>query len=145
MSQQVDTKFSTGRIRFNFADDDGEVFASCLINPTDIELAERWQHVSDEIDKISKTVQGASGEHTIADVREINDKIEQLIEDALGYEGAKDELFGHISATTISPDGTMFATCIVNRICEVLTPELTKRRRAMQTAAEKYTAKYEAE
>ena len=44
---KANKKFNTGVIRFEFEDEDGEVFSSFRMNPTDVNLVKRAEEVSE--------------------------------------------------------------------------------------------------
>lgn len=132
-------QFNTGLIKFTFTDENGEVFSSFRMNPTDVNLLARAEEVSDYFSQRKNEMPGnVSG----ADLKAINDEIEEKINYLLGYEASKD-IFGVITATTVSPDGEIFAWVVMDFIAEKLKPEMEKRRQNMQKKVEKYTAKYQ--
>lgn len=131
-------RFNTGRIKFEFKDEDGEVFSSFKMNPTDVNLLKRMEEVSDYFNnRKDDAPENASGEELQKFNKEIEDKINYL----LGYDASKD-IFGEITATTVSPDGDIFAFVVLETIAEELKPEMEKRQQSMANAAAKYTAKY---
>ena len=132
-------QFNTGLIKFTFTDENGEVFSSFRMNPTDVNLLARAEEVSDYFSQRKNDMpEKASG----AALKAINDEIEEKINYLLGYEASKD-IFGVITATTVSPDGEIFAWVVMDFIAEKLKPEMEKRRQNMQKKVEKYTAKYQ--
>ena len=76
-----------------------------------------------------------------AELAKINDEIEEKINYLLGYDAKKD-IFGEITATTVSPDGEIFAVFVLDFITEKLKPEIEKRKEKMRSSMEKYTGKY---
>ena len=130
-------KFNTGVIRFTFTVEDGDVFSSFRMNPTDVNLIKRAEEVSEYF--ANKKVEG--GFATAAELQAYNKEIEDKINYLLGYD-AGSEIFGQITATTISPDGDIFAFVVLDYIIEKLQPEIQKRKQAMQNAADRYTRKY---
>lgn len=131
-------QFNTGVIKFEFRDEDGEVFSSFRMNPTDVNLLKRMEEVADYFENRKFEVpEDVSGEELAAFNKEIEDKINYL----LGYDAAKD-IFSEITATTVSPDGDIFAFVVLETIAEELKPEMEKRQKSMEAAASKYTAKY---
>ena len=131
-------QFNTGVIKFEFRDEDGEVFSSFKMNPTDVNLLKRMEEVADYFENRKFEVpEDVSGEELAAFNKEIEDKINYL----LGYDAAKD-IFSEITATTVSPDGDIFAFVVLESIADNLKPEMEKRKQSMANAAAKYTAKY---
>lgn len=135
----VNRKFNTGRIKFTFTDENGEVFSSFRMNPTDANVIARAEEVSEYFNKRKLEVDEiASGK----DLAKYNKEIEDKINYVLGYDASK-EIFGEITATTISPDGEIFGVVLMDFIVEKLKPEIEKRKKTMNAAIEKYTKKYE--
>ena len=132
----INTGIGSAFMKFTFTDDDGEIVASFRVNPADIKLARRCQEVSEYLaglrDKTSETA-------TLDDAVKFNDELEEKICYLLGYD-AKQSLFGMISATSIMGDGNMFVIHVVNKITEVVGPEIRKRKQSMAAAVSKHTA-----
>lgn len=132
-------QFNTGVVKFTFTDEDGEVFSSFKMNPTDVNLLKRAEEIADYFDNRKTNVpENAS----VEDLQKFNQEIEDKINYLLGYDASKD-IFGEITATTISPDGDIFAFVVLDFIAEKLKPEMDKRRKSMEAAVNKYTAKYD--
>ena len=131
--------FNRGTIKFTFTDEDGEVFSSFRMNPTDVNLMKRAEEVAARFDSIKE---GFSENPTADEIQTLNQEIEELINYLLGYEASRD-IFGEVTATTISQDGDIFAFMVMDTIAEKIKPELQKRRLNMHKSIEKYTAKYE--
>ena len=85
---------------------------------------------------IKFTFEDEDGDFTAAVFAEIV-KINYL----LGYD-ASSSIFGEITATTITPDGRIFAEIVFEFISEKLAPEIAKRKQNMQSKMNKYTEKY---
>lgn len=135
----VNRKFNTGRIKFTFTDENGEVFSSFRMNPTDANVIARAEEISEYFNKRKLEVDEiVSGK----DLAKYNKEIEDKINYVLGYDASK-EIFGEITATTISPDGEIFGVVLMDFIVEKLKPEIEKRKKTMNAAIEKYTKKYE--
>lgn len=135
---KANKQFSTGVIKFTFTDEDGEVFSSFKMNPTDVKLMSRAEEVAAYFEKRqNEEMNIETGEELVRYNNEIEEKINYL----LGYD-ASNEIFGEITATTISPDGDIFAFVVLDFIMEKLKPEMEKRRKNMQKAINKYTEKY---
>lgn len=136
---EANRQFSTGLIDFTFTNENGEVFSSFRMNPTDVNLMARAEEVSAYFDSRKKDApENASG----AELKAFNDEIEEKINYLLGYEASKD-IFGVITATTVSTDGEIFAWVVMDFIKEKLAPEIEKRAKKMQKNISKYTAKYQ--
>ena len=131
--------FARGTIKFTFTDEDGEVFSSFRMNPTDINLLKRAEEVSARFEGLQGRF---SGEMTPEAMQELNREIEDRINYLLGYD-ASDEIFGEVTATTVSQDGDIFALMVMDTIAEKLKPELEKRKQRMQAGIGEDTAKNE--
>lgn len=132
-------RFNTGRVKFTFTDENDEVFSSFWINPTDVNLIARAEEVSAYFDKRKDEIPEVMDTEAM---QALNAEIEDKICYLLGYD-ARQDVFGAISATTISPDGEIFAWVLLDYIVEQLGPEMEKRRKKMQEGVAKYAQKYE--
>ena len=130
--------FNRGTIKFTFTDEDGEVFSSFRMNPTDIGLLKRAEEISKHFEDMKDRFSGVA---SADEMQRLNQDIEEKINFLLGYD-ASNEIFGEVTATTVSQDGEIFALMVMDTIAEKLKPEMEKRRLKMQKKNEKYTAKY---
>lgn len=116
----------------------GEVIASFRMNPADVRVAERADEVARYFRENKDRYAEMSGSEFLAQYdKELTGKINYL----LGYD-ASETLFGMLSATTILPDGRMFATVILETISRNVAEAMKKRFEKFNAVA-KYTAKYE--
>lgn len=127
----------SGQVRLTLVDD-GEIVATLKINPADIKVAARAQEVRDTFDSIADIL---TEDATLEDVVKFNDAVEEKICYLLGYD-AKQTLFGQISATSVLMDGNLFVTHVMEKINELILPEINKRKQTMAQAVAKHTAKY---
>lgn len=132
-------RFNTGVITFTFTDENDEVFSSFKMNPTDVNLLARAEEVSEFFDNLKDKAPDSSNG---VELKAFNDEIENKINYLLGYDASND-IFGKITATSVSTDGEIFAFAVFDLIAEKLEPEMKKRAKAMKEKAAKYTAKYE--
>ena len=130
--------FNRGTIKFTFTDEDGEVFSSFRMNPTDIGLLKRAEEISKHFEDMKDRFSGVA---SADEMQRLNQDIEEKINFLLGYD-ASNEIFGEVTATTVSQDGEIFFLFLMDTIAEKLKPEMEKRRLKMQQGIEKYTAKY---
>lgn len=135
---KANKKFNTGVITFTFTNEDDEVFSSFKMNPTDVNLMKRAEEVSEYFHGRKMDV---SDNMTGVELAKLNEEIEEKINYLLGYD-AREEIFGEITATTVSEDGEIFANVLMEFILEKLQPEIEKRKQKMQSAMDKYTEKY---
>jgi len=126
----------SGIITATFTDLDGHIFSKFRINPTDLRTGERAIESADFFEKIK----AESFDRDL--VTQLQKDIEDKISYILGYDSSKD-IFGEVSALTVLPDGSLFVEHIVNKIMEIVEPEVKKRQETMQKRAESYTKKYE--
>lgn len=125
--------------RYQFADEDGDVFAWFHMNPLDIRIAQRAAASAERFEEIAKAV----GEGpTVDDLIRWDKEITEEINNILGYD-ASGSLFGLMSATTILPDGRCFAAVVLETISENLEADIRGRISAQEAAVKKHTAKYE--
>lgn len=128
---------SSGLIPFSFADQDGTVLSSFKLNPSDVKLAVRCEEISKYFADRADSVGGG-----LADMAAYDEEITQKLLYLIGS-GSKETLFvPPMTATTILPDGNIFAVVILEKIIEAVAPEIQKRAKKMQTAVSKHTAKY---
>lgn len=136
----INTGIGSAFLKFTFSDDDGDIVSSFRMNPADIKVAIRSEEVSKYLEE-KKTA--LSGNMTAADMAKFNDELEEKICYVLGYD-ARSELFrAPLTATTILPNGDLFAVAVMDKIAEAVKPEIEKRRANMEKAAAKYTARYD--
>lgn len=137
MSNKVESTISTGKMKFTFTDEDGEVFSAFRLNPSDVNLAKRCQEVAEQFGQ-----QKDRQLSTIEDAVAYNTELEEKILYILGYD-AKAAVFGEVSATTVLPSGELFAAVVLDTIAKAVEPEIRKRNQKMTEAVAKYTGKYE--
>lgn len=132
MSELINANVKTGFVRFTFTDEDGDMFASFKINPTDPRLEKRCRSISEYFGNLAKTAENKPG----AEFEEI---VEDKFCEFLGYD-CRTSLFGQVAATDIMADGRMFASHILDTMMQKIGPEIQKRRRAN---IDRYAGKYE--
>lgn len=137
MSKKVESTISTGKMKFTFTDEDGDVFSAFRLNPSDVNLAKRCQEVAEQFGQ-----QKDRQLSTIEDAVAYNTELEEKISYILGYD-AKAAIFGEVSATTVLPSGELFAAVVLDTIAKAVEPEIRKRNKKMTEAVAKYTGKYE--
>lgn len=136
----INTGIGSAFLKFTFSDDDGDIVSSFRMNPADIKVAIRSEEVSKYLEERKSAL---NGNMTAADMAKFNDALEEKICYVLGYD-ARSELFkAPLTATTILPNGDLFAVAVMDKIAEAVKPEIEKRRANMEKAAAKYTAHYD--
>lgn len=139
MANINDISYNSGFQTFNFRDEDGELITSFKINPSDIGLMARCEEVQEFFVSEKDFLEKAD---TPQKMLEVNNKIEQKIDYLLNTEN--DSVFKKpLTATTVMPDGTLFAELLINTVLDVVKPEIAKRAKAKKDRLAKYTAKYE--
>ena len=73
---------------------------------------------------------------------DLNKQIEDKMNYLLGYEASMDLFKEPITATTVFPNGQVFAYIVLDKISEAIAPEIEKRKKKMQATVDKYTEKY---
>ena len=129
------TKIATGIQTLQFTDEDDHVFASFRINPTDINLAARAQEVGEYFSPENQALKD------IPTAAALNKEIEEKISYVLGYDAS--DVFGEVTATTIFPNGEMWAMVVLDTILKEVQPAVQDRLKKMDKAAEKYLKQYE--
>lgn len=136
MGKTVNSSVALGKMTFTFTDEDGEVFASFLLNPMDVNVAKRCDEVGNYFEKKSDWELSS-----IDDLLRVNKEMEDKICYILGYD-ARESLFGNVPATTLLESGEMFVSVVVSTISDAVKAETEKRASRMKDAVEKYTSKY---
>lgn len=138
MAWKIKTDSMTGMMKFRLEDDDGEAVASFRLNPADVRMLKGLEASCAEAQKMAENAPAVA---TTAEAEAYNDKLEDLICGGLGIK--RDSVFDVIPATTILPGGDLFAINVLATVTDTMAPEIAKRKANMQSAAAKYTAKYQ--
>ena len=138
MAWNVKTDSITGVMKFALLDDDGDTVASFKLNPTDINLANRFEAAGKFFGQLAKSAPDSAN---LTEVRQYNDTLEQELAKLIGGD-CRESLFGSVPAITILPSGKLFALELFEKMSEFVAPEIIKRRQKMQDAVSKHTAKY---
>lgn len=139
MAKVNDISYNSGFQTFNFRDEDGELLTSFKINPSDIGLMARCEEVAEFFEKEKTFLENAK---TPQQMLEANNAIERKIDYLLGTEN--DTVFKKpLTATTVMPDGMLFAELLLNTVLDVVKPEVEKRAKAKKERLDAYLSKYE--
>lgn len=138
MAWEIKTDSMTGMMKFRLEDDDGDVVASFRLNPADVRMLKSLEAACADAQEMAENAPTVA---TTAEAEAYNDKLENLICGGLGIK--HDSVFGVIPGTSILPGGDLFAINVLSTVADIMTPEITKRKANMQSAAAKYTAKYQ--
>lgn len=138
MAWKIKTDATTGMMKFRLEDDDGDAVAAFRLNPADVRMLKGLEATCVEAQQIAENAPTIA---TIDDAQEYNDKMENLICSGLGIK--RESVFSVIPGTTILPGGDLFATNVLSTVADAMAPEIVKRKSQMQSAAAKYTAKYQ--
>lgn len=130
------TKICLGTLKFTFTDENDREFASFRMNPGDPAVAKRCQEVAEHF-KQRQDETLTDFDTILAYDGELTDKLSYL----LGYD-VRDDLFREIPATTVLPDGSLFAVAVLDRIADEIKPEVERRKQNMAAASAKYLEKY---
>lgn len=137
MGNVVNSNIAVGKLNFTFTDEDGNVFSSFRLNPTDVNVASRCEEVSDFFRKWQDKEPAS-----LDDILKINEDLEEKIAYILGYD-ARESIFGEVPATTVLPSGELFAETVLKAITNAVNTEIEKRNKKAAEAAAKYTSKYD--
>ena len=138
MAWNVKTDSVTGVMKFQLMDDDGDPVASFRLNPTDINLANRFVAAGEFFGNLAKNAPDSAN---LEEVQRYNDALEQELAKLIGGD-CLESMFGVIPAISIMPSGNLFALELFEKMSEHIAPEINKRRQKMQDAVGKHTAKY---
>lgn len=138
MAKRNEITYNSGFQIFVFSDEDGETLTEFKINPADIGLMTRCEEVAAFFELEKKFLENAS---TPKMMLEVNNVIEEKINYLLGTE--EHSIFVKpLTATTIMPDGRIFAELVMDTVIGVVKPEMEKRAQIKKERLAKYTAKY---
>ena len=79
--------FNRGTIKFTFTDEDGEVFSSFRMNPTDIGLLKRAEEISKHFEDMKDRFSGVA---SADEMQRLNQDIEEKINFLLGYDASNE-------------------------------------------------------
>ena len=128
-------KINSGIQTYRFFDEEDNLITSFSINPADVSLMARCEETQAFF--LENNLENAS---TAIEMLNANNLIEKQINYLLGVE---DTIFKKpLTATTIMPDGRIFAELILDTVLEHIKPELEKRAKAKKERLDKYVAKY---
>lgn len=139
MAKNFNTKLNTGLVTIRFTDEDGDVISYFKMNPADVHLAKRAEEISEYFATRSSEMHG---ETVVDDLIALDAEICAKIDYLLGYEASKTAFMPPMSATTILPDGTLFAEMVIDRIVSAVAPEVKKRSDKMKERVSSHTAAY---
>lgn len=139
MAKVINTKIDDGILTFTFTNNDGEIFSSFKLNPTDINVAARAEELAEYFEQLKDSIKAVKSGKEMA---EINAQMEDKLNYLLGYEASRDLFKEPITATTVFGNGQVFAYIVLDKITEAIAPEIEKRKKEMQAAVNKYTEKY---
>ena len=137
MGNVVNSNIAVGKLNFTFTDEDGNVFSSFRLNPTDVNVASRCEEVSEFFRKRQD-----KEPTSLDDILKINDELEEKIAYILGYD-ARESIFGEVPATTVLPSAELFAEAVLKAITNAVNTEMEKRNKKAAEVAAKYTSKYD--
>lgn len=141
MGKTINTKLDDGLLTFTFTNSEGEVFSSFKMNPTDVKLAKRCGEISDFFEK--RAIEIEDGEKPSSALACFNQELEEKFDYLLGYQASKTLFPAPYTATTVFPNGSIFAFVIMKVISDALAPELEKRNKKMQAKVAKHLKNYQ--
>lgn len=133
MSETI--KVNVGKVKFDFEDEEGSIFASFRLNPMDIGTMNRCREVAEHYEK------NTPAPKDIQELLDFENDMRSKFDYILGYK-ASPELFGNVAPLTILEDGQMFAMLVLDKIMDEFKELARKNQAKMAKAAERYTKKY---
>ena len=121
-NKTFNTKIDDGLMHFTFTNNEGEVFAECHINPTDVGLVSRSQEIVNYFDELSQ-----EDFSTVEALTKLDEIIGKKFDYLLGYEASKTVFPPPYTPTTLLPDGSMLANVVLGAIAEAVQEEVRSR------------------
>lgn len=134
----MDIKLSSGIKTLRFCDDDGTELFSFRINPTDTNLAERCEKVSEYFRE--RTVNDTT---TIASAAALNRDLETQINYLIGMPDGETIFKPPLTACTVLESGDLLAAFVLDQVIAVVEPIMKERAKKAANKAAAYMKKYE--
>lgn len=128
-----------GLEEYTIEDKNGTVLGKFEMNPTDVELVKRYEHVAEAVSHIADDVD--ESKDIVDIVKEMEEKLNNQI-DYLFNSNVSQIFFSITSPFTVLPNGEFFVENVLNAIGSLIEAETGKRFKKVQTKIGKYTSKY---
>lgn len=130
--------YDSGFLSFRFSDENGDELTFFKINPSDVGLMARCEEIAAFFEEERGKLEEVT---TPSDIVALNELFEQKINYLLDFEN--DTVFKKpLTATTIMPDGRIFAELLLSTVLDAVRPEIEKRAKAKNERLDKYVSKY---
>ncbi len=128
-----------GLEEYTIEDKNGTVLGKFEMNPADVELVKRYEHVAEAVSHIADDVD--ESKDIVDIVKEMEEKLNNQI-DYLFNSNVSQIFFSITSPFTVLPNGEFFVENVLNAIGSLIEAETGKRFKKVQTKIGKYTSKY---
>lgn len=128
-----------GLEEYTIEDKNGTVLGKFEMNPADVELVKRYEHVAEAVSHITDDVD--ESKDIVDIVKEMEEKLNNQI-DYLFNSNVSQIFFSITSPFTVLPNGEFFVENVLNAIGSLIEAETGKRFKKVQTKIGKYTSKY---
>lgn len=128
-----------GLEEYTIEDKNGTVLGKFEMNPADMEMVKRYEHVADAVAHIADDVDESKD---IVDIlAEMEEKLNKQI-DFLFNSKVSQSFFSITSPFTVLTNGEFFVENVLNAIGGLIEAETGKRFKKVQTKIDKYASKY---
>ena len=128
-----------GLEQYTIEDKNGTVLGKFEMNPADVELGKRYEHVAEAVSHIADNVD--ESKDIVDIVKEMEEKLNKQI-DYLFNSNVSQSFFSITSPFTVLANGEFFVENVLNAIGKLIEAETGKRFEKVQTKIGKYTSKY---
>ena len=128
-----------GLEQYTIEDKNGTVLGKFEMNPADVELVKRYEHVAESVSHIADDLDDSKDIVDI--VKEMEEKLNKQI-DYLFNSNVSQSFFSITSPFTVLANGEFFVENVLNAIGKLIEEETGKRFEKVQTKIGKYTSKY---
>ena len=128
-----------GLEQYTIEDKNGTVLGKFEMNPADLELVKRYEHVTEAVSHIADNVD--ESKDIVDIVKEMEEKLNKQI-DYLFNSNVSQSFFSITSPFTVLANGEFFVENVLNAIGKLIEAETGKRFEKVQTKIGKYTSKY---
>ena len=125
-----------GLEEYTIEDKNGTVLGKFEMNPADVELVKRYEHVAEAVSHIADNVDERKDI-----VKEMEEELDKQI-DYLFNSNVSQSFFSITSPFTVLANGEFFVENVLNAIGKLIEAETGKRFAKVQTKINKYTSKY---
>ena len=128
-----------GLEQYTIEDKNGTVLGKFEMNPADVELVKRYEHVAEAVSHIADNVD--ESKDIVDIIKEMEEKLNKQI-DYLFNSNVSQSFFSITSPFTVLANGEFFVENVLNAIGKLIEAETGKRFEKVQTKINQYTSKY---